>query len=76
MYKNIYAYTPPGSAPPFISINEDEEGIVSLTVRSLPRVEGEPQPIAQMNISEEELLKLAIAVLNWASIIDTSKAAS
>lgn len=35
MRENIFAYTPPGAdMPPYISINHEENGNVSVTVRS------------------------------------------
>ena len=31
---NIFAFTPPGANPPYISVNEGADGAVSITVRS------------------------------------------
>lgn len=35
---NIFAYTPPGSYPPYLSVNRLENGDVSVTVRTAPKV--------------------------------------
>lgn len=63
MRKNIFAFTPNSatSPPPYISINEDEDGVIRLTVRGLQFSE-KPAAHAVMDVPVEELLKMAAAV--------------
>lgn len=41
MRRNLFAYTVPGSNyPEYISINKEDDGLVSVTVRSAVKLEG------------------------------------
>lgn len=58
MPKNIFAYTPPGSEPPYISINETN-GVVTVTVRSTKELGGATAAIV---LSDDKLTELAVAL--------------
>jgi len=63
MKKNIYAYTVAGFNPAYISINIEDDGQKSITVRT----QGDDDicgPTAIINLPEEELLKLAEDIKN------------
>lgn len=62
MRQNIFAYTPPISAPPYLSINEDEDGVIRLVVRGYEDPETHVAWHATINMPVNELLKMAAAV--------------
>lgn len=69
-HKNIFAYTPVGASPPYISINEDDDtGVITCNVRSERRDYGTSdsapsytQDHASIVIPQEELLWLMVAI--------------
>ena len=64
MNKNIFAYTPPGSDfPPFVSLNERDDGNVTLTVRG-SRTEHDAGPTVDVVIPEEQLYAMAAAIVS------------
>jgi hypothetical protein len=55
--KNIFAYTPPGFSPPYLSINHEEHDVVSVTVRGAKKDEAETtQPHASIEIADKNQL--------------------
>jgi hypothetical protein len=55
--KCIFAYTPPGFYPPYLSINLEEHGVVSVSVRGPKKAETETtQPHASIEITDKEQL--------------------
>lgn len=73
MRENLFAYTPPGVAPPpYISINREEDGTISLTVRGdyHPAVFTENTVIAPRQdqativVSEDVAMDLVAALFN------------
>lgn len=66
MRKHIFAYTPPGFAPPYLSVNREEDGEIIVTVRAQAPV-GAPQPIAAIEVPLLELVKLVACVAEFTS---------
>lgn len=62
MRRNIFAYTPVGFNPPFISINDEGNGTVSIIVRGEAR-ENEGAHIGQITLDREQWGKLRNAVV-------------
>ena len=70
--RNIFAYTPPGSYPPYFSVNREADGTVTVTVRSNPVLRtddtGDCPPTllrghtATMTLPPEEWRKLIVAL--------------
>lgn len=62
--QNIFAYTPPGFSPPYLSINLEESGEYSVHVRGPKKDEAETtQPHASINLPDQEhLLHLFAAI--------------
>jgi hypothetical protein len=63
MRKNIFAHTDPGNYPQYVSINREENGDISLTVRSAAWGDGTCGDTAAAVLSPDVLLKLARALL-------------
>jgi len=60
MRNNIHAYTAPGSSyPEYLSVNENEDGTVEITIRSLPTPFGQCGETASIKLSAEEFAKFA-----------------
>jgi hypothetical protein len=57
MRKNLFAYTAPGFAPPFLSINA-EDGIVEVIVRSPAKDDGSCGETAGIKLSPEQFEEL------------------
>jgi len=64
---NIFAYTVPGvNYPAFVSVNRDENGGVTIIVRSKANPDGSCGPTAQITLESEELKNLAFRLCNYA----------
>ena len=59
--KNIFAYTPVGLAPPFVSLNQRSDLSYCLTMRG-PGKEGECGPAVEITVPASELAKLSEAI--------------
>lgn len=70
MDNTIFAYTPPGDAPPFINIRETAEGRVILSVRGCV-LDGEgaviSNPIAEVEVPIETLAQLGVSAIGHAT---------
>lgn len=55
MPHNLFAYTPPGSEPPYLSINRMPDGTVEFTVRSTKQLGGHT---AMINLPSVEFTRL------------------
>jgi hypothetical protein len=62
---NIAAYTPPGLAPPFLSINAPDEDSVTIHVRSEKDPLCVAAPQAQITIPLCQFYELMVAVRDW-----------
>lgn len=61
--KNIFAYTAPGSNyPETLSINEQDDGSVTIDVRAPASAHGSCGDVVRMSIPQEQLLNLAEAI--------------
>lgn len=71
MDSTIYAFTPPGTNPPFLNIRDTEDGRIVVSVRSGMSNEtaasGAVPAHAEMELPLEELAKLAVAVIGRAT---------
>ena len=68
--KNILAYTPPGSEPPFLSINvESDLRIVTVHVRSSKEIGGQ----AQIDIPLDEFRRLMLEMVERLTAAKESK---
>jgi hypothetical protein len=67
MLINIFAYTPPGPTPPYVSLNEEAKDKVVLTVRD----ENGNKPgtdhsrTAQITIPDDELFGLLLSIASY-----------
>lgn len=67
MRHNVFAYTAPGvNYPQFISINREENGEVSITVRSAAWGDGTCGDVATAVLSLEEFRNLANQLFSFA----------
>lgn len=55
---NIFAFTALGMNPPYISVNEAEDGAISITVRSTTGAQ------AEIEISHDQMVELREALAN------------
>ena len=57
--RNIFAHTAPGTNyPEFVSINLEEDGTISVTVRNPAKPDGSCGEIAMVKLSVEESIRL------------------
>ena len=72
MPRNIFAYTPPGNCPPYVSLNRQDDGQIVLSVRGPG---GDPNdPTAYLPLPSEELAGLARGILRELGGADVWKA--
>lgn len=55
---NIYCYTPHGAAPPYLSINHEEDGRTTFAVRGVEMDGNHLGQTGVMTLSEDEIVKL------------------
>ncbi len=62
--KNIHAYTPAGSSfPPYLSLNDEPDGRITLTVRSPATSDGNCGLTAMIVLPEHEMYALAASIV-------------
>lgn len=61
MRHNIYAYTVAGIDPPYVSMNREEDGRITLHVRGA-KLGAAPAPEVQIEIPQAEFDKLGLAL--------------
>lgn len=66
MRSNITAFTPPGFAPPFFSVNTLEDGRIEIIVRSVAKEDGSCGDIASITMSAEQFSKSAREMFSFA----------
>lgn len=67
MSENIFAYTEPGLAPQFLSINRTGEGRYEVTARSAPMGDEAYGNTATVVLDKEQFHKLADTLFSFAS---------
>lgn len=62
MHKNIFAWTPPGFDPPYVSLNQQTDGTITLDVRGARKSDGSYGDCVRVILPGDVVTALAGAV--------------
>ncbi|MFO0271349.1 MAG: hypothetical protein ACK53W_12545 [Gemmatimonadota bacterium] len=63
MAEQVFAWTPPGLAPPYVAVREEANGEMTIIVRGPAAAAGVPGPVGQTTMPYAQAVKLAEAIL-------------